>query len=433
MTRRFTATGHLIDSGILTKIFNLIISEGADYHVVSFTIGKMNTEFSTLEIDLICNSGEQLEVLTQKLVQVGCYERTAAETLLKPCPKDGCVPDEFYSTSNHRTEVFHEGSWREVGSQRMDAVIVIDGQNARCVKLRDVRRGDLVVCSPESVRVFPPFRDRQGDLFGFMTNDVSSERSVDVVVERVAHELRECRRAGKKVVFVAGPVIVHTGGRGALESLIRNGYVQGMLAGNALAVHDLESVFFGTSLGVAVSTGKPTHEGHKNHMRAINRIRYHGSIKAAVEAGAVTRGVMYELERQNVPYCLAGSIRDDGPLPETVNDMIEAQRQYAEIVSGATMVIMLSSMLHSIGTGNMLPSWVKTVCVDINPAVVTKLADRGSSQAVGVVSDVGLFLRALAARLEPSAIDGAPADGAAEAGNDSHNEGSRTGVGHNER
>jgi len=400
MTRRFTATGHLIDSGILTSIFNLIIGEGADYQVVSFDIGKMNEEYSTMELDLIADNEDQIEVVTQKLVQVGCYEKTAPEAVLKPAPRDGCVPDDFYSTTNHRTEVFMDGEWRQVERQRMDAVIVADADQLLCTKVRDVQAGDMVVCNADSVRVFPPFRDRQGDLFGFMTNDVSSERSVDVIVDKVANELEESRRAAKKVVFVAGPVIVHTGGSAALEWLIRNGYVQGLLAGNALAVHDIESVLYGTSLGVALTTGRPTHEGHKNHMRAINRVRYFGSIKETIDAGALTRGVMYEVVRSDVPYCLAGSIRDDGPLPETVNDMIEAQARYAEIVSGAAMVIMLSSMLHSIGTGNMLPSWVKTVCVDINPAVVTKLADRGSSQAVGVVSDVGFFLRALAARLE---------------------------------
>lgn len=400
MTRRFTATGHLIDSGILTTIFNLIIGEGADYQVVSFDIGKMNEEYSTMELDLIADNEDQIEVITQKLVQAGCYEKTAPEAVLKPAPRDGCVPDDFYSTTNHRTEVFIRGEWRQVERQRMDAAIVVGAGQLVCTKVRDVHAGEMVVCNADSVRVFPPFRDRQGDLFGFMTNDVSSERSVDVIVDKVANELEESRRAGKKVVFVAGPVIVHTGGSAALEWMIRNGYVQGLLAGNALAVHDIESVLYGTSLGVALTTGRPTHEGHKNHMRAINRVRFFGSIPETIEAGALTRGVMYEITKNNIPYCLAGSIRDDGPLPETVNDMIEAQAKYAEIASGATMVIMLSSMLHSIGTGNMLPSWVKTVCVDINPAVVTKLADRGSSQAVGVVSDVGFFLRALAARLE---------------------------------
>lgn len=383
----------------MSNIFYVIVAEGGRYEVVSFEIGKRNEQYSTLTLDLICDDEEQLEAISDKLIQIGCYEETAEEAVLKSAPKDGCVPDDFYSTTNHRTEVFTAGEWRPVKNQRMDAVIVVAPDAAYCTKLRDVRSGDQIVCNAESVRVFPPFREREGDLFGFMMNDVSSERSVDVVVEKIAGELREYRRDGRRVVFVAGPVVIHTGGADAFATLIREGFVQGVLAGNALAVHDLESVLFGTSLGVGLSTGKPTHEGHRNHMRAINRIRYYGSIEAAVEAGAVSRGVMYEIVRNRVPFCLAGSIRDDGPLPETVNDMLEAQRRYAEILVGAEMVIMLSSMLHSIGTGNMLPSVVKTVCVDINPAVVTKLSDRGSSQAVGVVSDVGLFMRALASRL----------------------------------
>ena len=234
-----------------------------------------------------------------------------------------------------------------------------------------------------------------------MSGEVSSERSADCTVNKVADEIMRMKEKGEKVVVVAGPVVIHSGGATALAALIKDGYIGGFLGGNAIAVHDMESVFFGTSLGVCQKTGKPTREGHKNHMRAINRVNSYGSIKNAVESGALDRGVMYEVIKSGIPYCLAGSIRDDGPLPETVSDMIEAQKQYAEIIKGASMVIMLSTMLHAIGTGNMMSSHVKTVCIDINPAVVTKLADRGSSQAVGIVSDVGLFLRAVALRCVP--------------------------------
>ncbi len=396
MTRQFVARGHLIDSGIMTNILNIIVGEGGRYNVTSFTMGKNNEEFSELELELIADTDELLNEITEKLVRIGCYEKAAPEALLKPAPKDGCVPDDFYSTTNHRTEVYLDGEWREVSGQRMDAVIVATREGPICRKIRDVREGELVVCNADALRVFPPFRERESDAFGFMSNEVSSERSVDVVVGVIAEELKRMKAAGEKVIAVPGPVIVHTGGSEAFAALIREGYIHGILAGNALAVHDVENVMLGTSLGVEMKSGRPTHEGHRNHMRAINRIRYHGSLKAAVDDGALTKGVMYEIIRAGIPFCLAGSIRDDGPLPDTVNDMVEAQRQYAEIAEGASLVLMLSSMLHSIGTGNMLPSWVKTVCVDINPAVVTKLSDRGSSQAFGVVSDVGLFLRALA-------------------------------------
>lgn len=402
MTKRFVSEGHLIDSGILPNILNIIIEEGAEYHISVFRIGKTNLETSRIEFDLVCQDDEQLGDLTKKLLRIGCYEKGVTESVMRPAPKDGAVPDDFYSTTNHRTEIFAEGRWREVADQRMDGVIVMMPDGPAVKLLREVREGDPILCSPQSVRVFPPERDRQTDIFGFMGGEVSSERSVDVAVAQIADDLLEAKQQGGKVVVVAGPVVVHTGGASALSSLIREGFVHGLLAGNALAVHDIESVFFGTSLGVDQRTGRPTHEGHRNHIRAINRIRTYGSIAAAIEGGEIDHGIMYETISNRIPYSLAGSIRDDGPLPETEMDMIEAQRQYAGIVKGATMVLMLSSMLHSIGTGNMLPSSVRTVCVDINPAVVTKLADRGSSQALGIVSDVGFFLRALSAKLTTS-------------------------------
>lgn len=402
MTKRFVSDGHLIDSGILPNILNIIIEEGAEYHISDFRIGKTNLETSHIEFDLVCHDDEQLSDLTKKLLRIGCYEKTATESVVKTAPKDGAAPDDFYSTTNHRTEIFLDGGWQRVADQRMDGVIVLTPNGPAVRLLRDVKAGDRLVCSSQSVRVFPPERDRQTDIFGFMNGDVSSERSVDIAVSQIADDLKAAKASGRKVVVVAGPVVIHTGGAGALSALIRDGFVHGLLAGNALAVHDIESVLFGTSLGVDLKTGRPTHEGHRNHLRAINRVRTFGSIAAAIEQGAITHGVMYETITRGIPYSLAGSIRDDGPLPETEVDMIVAQKQYAEIARDASMVLMLSSMLHSIGTGNMLPSSVRTVCVDINPAVVTKLADRGSSQALGIVSDVGFFLRALSAKLVPS-------------------------------
>ena len=400
--RLFVSEGHLIDSGILAQILGLIIEEGADYEIKEFRIGKTNLQTSRIALEVVCSTPEQLHAVTERLIQQGCYESQVSEVVTSPAPADRCVPEDFYSTTNHRTEVFWQGGWQEVGKQRMDAVIVIGNEGPVCRKLRDVKSGDSIVCSSESVRVFPPARDRESDMFGFMSGDVSSERSVDVAVGRIAEELEEYRSSGKKVLAVAGPVVVHTGGASAFASLIREGYIGGLLTGNALAVHDIESALFGTSLGLDLQTGRPSHDGHRNHMLAINRINRVGSIREAVETGQLTHGIMYETVKAGIPYCLAGSIRDDGPLPETVTDMIEAQEQYAGVFTGAAMVLMLASMLHAIGSGNMLPSWVKTVCVDINPAVVTKLSDRGSSQAIGIVSDVGFFLRALAGRLANS-------------------------------
>jgi lysine-ketoglutarate reductase/saccharopine dehydrogenase-like protein (TIGR00300 family) len=399
--RKFISKGHLIDSGILAQILNTIVAEGADYEIEEFNIGKTNEKESVIEIEIICEDEDHIAQLSSKLVHLGCYEKQTPEAVFKVSPADKCVPEDFYSTTNHRTEIFYKGKWLRVDDQRMDAVIILGENSPFCCKLRNVKKGDMVLCSSDSVRVFPPARERGSDDFGFMSGAVSSERSADFTVNKIAAELIKMKNNGEKVVVVAGPVVVHSGGASALAALIREGFIGGILAGNAVAVHDMESVFFGTSLGICQKTGKVTTEGHKNHMRTINRINLYGSIKEAVEKKALDRGIMYEIVKNNIPYCLAGSIRDDGPLPETVYDIIKAQDEYAKIIKGSSMVIMLSTMLHSIGAGNMMPSWIKTVCIDINPAVVTKLADRGSSQAIGIVSDVGLFLKALASNCIP--------------------------------
>lgn len=398
--RRFTATGHLIDSGLMTRALNLVLETGGDYEVVSFVMGRTRTDESSIELEVRADTEPALEALAARLVDLGLWDRAPGEARLEPAPADSCVPDEFYVTTNRRTEVFLDGAWREVADMRMDGVVVAGPGGPRCRLLRDVRRGDPVVCGNRAVRIRPIFRESEGEEFGFMASDVSSERSVSVAVRRVADELARLKASGGRVIVVAGPVVVHTGGGPALAALVRDGYVSGVLAGNALAVHDIESALYGTSLGIDLATGLPAREGHRNHLRAINTVYRHGSIAAAVRAGAVRSGVMYELVRAGVPYVLAGSLRDDGPLPETEMDMLKAQARYAETARGASLVILLSTMLHSIATGNMLPAWVRTICVDINPAVVTKLADRGSGQAIGIVTDVGLFLRSLSDALK---------------------------------
>jgi lysine-ketoglutarate reductase/saccharopine dehydrogenase-like protein (TIGR00300 family) len=399
-SRRFLAEGHLIDSGLLTRMLNIVVDIGGDYQIDSFAMGKIRTDTSHLELTVSCDTEAQLESLTGLLVSQGCYEKEVDEALLKPAPADSCVPPDFYATTNRRTQVFRGGVWRDVTDMRMDAVIVDRGGGLACRLIRDVRAGDKVVCTNRSVRIFPLFQEQDSEEFGFMASDVSSERSVDVATSLVAEELDRQKRLGGRVVVVAGPVVIHTGGGPSLASLVRGGHVAGLLAGNALAVHDVESSLYGTSLGIDLTTGKPVFEGHRNHIRAINTIFAHGSIEAAVGAGAVKSGVMYECVKARVPFVLAGSLRDDGPLPDTVMDMLAAQRAYMSLVKDATVVIMLSSMLHSIATGNMIPAWTKTICVDINPAVVTKLSDRGSGQTIGIVTDVGLFLRSLADKLQ---------------------------------
>lgn len=400
LARRFLAEGHLIDSGLLTRMLNIIVDEGADYTVIDFSMGKVRTDSSRLEIEVRCSREEQLDAVTGHLVNQGCYEKEVQEALVRPATKDSCVPDDFYATTNRRTQVFRRGQWRNVADVRMDGVVVERQGGLACRLIREVKAGEGIVCTSRSVRIIPLFHDRESEEFGFMASDVSSERSVDVAIARVAEELRRQKASGGRVVVVAGPVVIHTGGGPALASIVRAGYVSGLLAGNALGVHDVESALFGTSLGISLRTGRPVFEGHRNHLRAINTVFAHGSISAAVKAGAVKSGIMYECVRTNVPFVLAGSLRDDGPLPETEMDMLAAQRAYARLVKGAAVVIMLSSMLHSIATGNMIPACSRTICVDINPAVVTKLSDRGSGQTIGIITDVGLFLRALEEKLQ---------------------------------
>jgi lysine-ketoglutarate reductase/saccharopine dehydrogenase-like protein (TIGR00300 family) len=394
------AEGHLIDSGHLSAIFDKIIEFKAQYEILKFDIGRTNDDPSRIEMRITAPDGHELDELLQALTTWGCHPLRERDALVKPAEKDRCVADDFYSTTNHRTHVRVGGRWREVEQQRMDAVIVVSDGRPVCRKLRDVKGGDPIICGHEGIRVTPEFRERDRLGFAFMSNDVSSERRVEGSVARIAAMMREVRKAGGRIAVVAGPVVVHTGGVEHFAALIRGGYVQAVLAGNALAVHDIEFALTGTSLGIDLAAGAPVEQGHRNHMAAINTVNRAGGIRAAVSSGVLRSGVMFECVQHGVEYVLAGSIRDDGPLPDTEMDLIAAQERYAEVLANNVhLVLMLSSMLHSIGVGNMLPSWVRVVCVDINPAVVTKLSDRGSMQTVGVVTDVGLFLHRLAEAL----------------------------------
>jgi lysine-ketoglutarate reductase/saccharopine dehydrogenase-like protein (TIGR00300 family) len=394
------AEGHLIDSQILNVVFDTVVKHNASFDVLAFNIGRQNDEPSSISMRISADTESGLEDVLEELVALGCRLTDDQDAMTRAAERDGCVADDFYSTTNHKTFVRIDGQWTEVLKQRMDAVVVIEGAVATCRKLRDVRKGERIVCGVNGIRVNPEFQERDRHGFAFMTNEISSERRVEVGVSRIATMMQEIKAAGGKIAVVAGPVVVHTGGGAYFQDLIRAGYVDVLLAGNALAVHDVEQALFGTSLGVDLNTGKAIEGGHRHHMRAINTIARAGSRKAAVEQGVLTSGVMYEVIKHNVDFVLAGSIRDDGPLPDTVMDLRVAQDQYTESLQGVKLVLALSTMLHGIGVGNMLPSWVRMVCVDINPAVVTKLADRGSSQTIGIVTDVGLFLHRLAQKLK---------------------------------
>jgi lysine-ketoglutarate reductase/saccharopine dehydrogenase-like protein (TIGR00300 family) len=401
--------GHLLDSGLINRALDLIIDNGGSFKVQNFLLGEQRQSTSAAEVKVSAPSHEVMESIVSHLIDLGAMNLPEDErdAKLEPVIQNGVAPDDFYVSTIYPTEVRINGAWVKVDSQRMDGAIAItessNGITARCKILRDLEAGEKVVVDVQGIRTIrnPESREKRNtEEFSFMSAGVSSERRVELIVEQVAWELRKIRDTGGKVIVTAGPVVIHTGGAQHLSQLVREGYVQGLLGGNAIAVHDIEQSIMGTSLGVDMKRGISVRGGHRHHLKAINSVRRHGSIAKAVQAGMIQKGVMYECVKNNVPFALAGSIRDDGPLPDTQMDLIKAQEEYAELLKGADMILMLSTMLHSIGVGNMTPAGVKMVCVDINPAVVTKLSDRGSVESVGVVTDVGLFLSLLVQQLD---------------------------------
>lgn len=393
------AEGHLIDSHIMENIFDKVVEYHGRFEVQEFRIGRTNVEGSHLRMLVETPDPPSLDRLLESLLELGCAPVNSGGAELRTVERDRCAPEDFYSTTNHRTHVRIGEQWIECEYQRMDAMIVVHQGRAFCRRLRDLRQGDRIVVGLRGIRVTPESKARDRLSFAFMANGISSERQVETAVHQTASLVRSALEQKLKVVAVAGPVVVHTGGVKGLAALVRGGFVHAVLAGNALGVHDVESALFGTSLGVRLSDGRQEEHGHRNHMRAINAVNHAGSVRQAVESGRLRSGILYECVRAGAPFVLAGSLRDDGPLPDTITDMNAAQDAYAAQLQGAGLVLCLGSMLHSIATGNMLPGWVKIVCVDINPAVATKVSDRGTGQAVGVVADVGLFLDLLSKAL----------------------------------
>ncbi len=401
--------GHLLDSGMISRAIDLIIETGGSFQVLNFNLGEQRQSTSTAELKVSAPDHELMEDIMTQLIDLGAISppQEVCDTNLETVIQDGVAPDDFYVTTIYPTEVRVHCEWVKVQNQRMDVGIVVtetdSGLVAKCKLIRDLKVGERVIVGVEGIRTIrkPESREQRNKKeFSFMGAGVSSERRVELVVEQIAWEMRQIRDQGGKVIVTAGPVVIHTGGSQHLANLIRGGYVQALLGGNAIAVHDIEQCLMGTSLGVDMKRGVPVSGGHRHHLKVINQIRRCGSIAGAVEQGLLTKGIMYECVKNNVPFALAGSIRDDGPLPDTQMDLIKAQQEYAKLLAGADMVLMLSTMLHSIGVGNMTPAGVKMVCVDINPAVVTKLSDRGSVESVGVVTDVGLFLSLLVQQLD---------------------------------
>ena len=392
-SREIEVRGHLIDSLILTKIFDVVMDLGGEFEVLEIQIGKKKKDESYAKLRIQGKNQNHLDQILELVYREGATAKIQKEVELKPALKNSVMPDGFYSTTNNYTQIFLKSKWINVDNMMMDKCIVVTGNTAKCVPIRDVKKGDKIVVGENGLRIIPPKRPREGmNVFQFMGGSSSSERPTQHIAKKVAEDIFKTRKSGGKIVLVGGPAIVHTGAADSVATLIRMGYINALLAGNALAVHDIEYATLGTSLGMNVHDGTLAVRGYRNHMQTINSVFKAGSIEKMVKGKKLKKGIMYECIKKNIPYVLAGSIRDDGPLPDVITDVALAQKKYKEVLKNAKMVIMASTMLHSIATGNMLPADVKIIIVDINQPTVTKLMDRGTWQAVGVVSDVGAFM-----------------------------------------
>ena len=386
--------GHIIDSGTFSHVLGLLTDarESVGYVIEELDPGTTVEEQTYARLRLEARDPAHLTPVLDKLRDAGAEVMEDEDAATDAAPADGVLPDQFYATTNYDTEVRVEGSWRSVAAPEMDCAIVVDAGGARTVAGYDVRAGDRVVVGHGGVRVHLPQRARKKAVFEFMASTVSSEKPRNAIVNEVARELLAVRAAGRDVLLVGGPAIVHTGAADDLAALIREGFVTALYAGNALAVHDMEAQFFGTSLGIDLRDAYPVEEGHVHHLRTVNRIRAAGGIRAAIDAGALRGGIMYEAFTKQIPVVLCGSIRDDGPLPDVITDVVEAQREMRRYVPQIGMALLVCTLLHSIAVGNLLPATTKTICVDINPASVTKLTDRGSHQSLGIVMDASSFV-----------------------------------------
>jgi len=394
--------GHIIDSGIMTQLFDRVMDMGGNFEILMFDIGKKKTDPSYARVKIAAQNDDNLRAILSELHRLGARPLQEIPVHYIPAAGDRDAPKGFYTTTNHPTRIRLGGEWIPVDAIEMDFLIVVDPANktAQAIPLGKIKAGDLVVVGEEGVRVDYPERPRESSTFEFMHGTVSSERPCETLISQIAKEMLDVRKKGEKIILVGGPAIIHTGADEAVAGMIRDGYINAVFAGNALATHDIEYNLYGTSLGMDISTGKPVMGGHRHHLYAISEIMRAGSIRNAVSTGLLKHGIMYECIKGNIPYVLAGSIRDDGPLPDVIQDSMTAQDAMRKYIPGCGMVLMVATLLHSIAVGNCLPSNVKTVCVDINPASVTKLMDRGTTQAIGIVSDAGTFLPLLAQQLK---------------------------------
>ena len=392
-SREIEVRGHLIDSLVLTKIFDSVMDLDGKFEVLDIEVGKKKTDESYAKLLVQGKNKDSLEKILEVIYRYGATAKLQKSIKLKSATKNMVMPDNFYSTTNNHTQVFHNKKWINVQNMMMDKCIIVKSNTAKCITIREIKKGDKIIVGEDGIRVTPPERPREGmNVFQFMGSGSSSERPTQHIAKKVAEDIKNTKRNGGKIVLVGGPAIVHTGASDSVAALIRMGYINSVLAGNALAVHDIEYATLGTSLGMNVKDGTLAIRGHRNHMQAINSVFKAGTISNMVKSKKLKKGIMYECIKKKIPFVLAGSLRDDGPLPDVITDISQAQKKYKEVLKDADMVIMVATMLHSIATGNMIPADVKVIVVDINQPTVTKLIDRGTWQALGIVSDVGAFL-----------------------------------------
>ena len=400
--RTIELKGHIVDSKVLPAVFEKIEKLGGEIFIEHSVIGRKKEDYSYLIMEITAGSQEVLADVLGAVEEIGGNVLDEIKVILEPAPKDGVFPEGFYSSTNLPTFIWFNDSWVKVENMEMDCAVVLEETpvpRAYCVPISRIRKGQLVAVGNTGVKVLTMDANADKEVFSFMGSDVSSEKPKNLVIKDIALQMESIKRRNGKILFVLGPAVIHTGAGVCVEKLIENKYVDVIFSGNAVPTHDVENAFFGTSLGICLKSGKSIHEGHSHHLRAINRIRAAGSMEEAVDKGILTKGLVYTMMKHKTQYVFAGSIRDDGPMPEVITDVIKAQEAMRSKLEGVEMAIMLSSMLHAIATGNMLPASIKTICVDINPAVVTKLADRGSFQTLGLVSDIEWFLRQLTEHL----------------------------------
>ena len=395
--------GHIIDSLILPKVLDEILAHRGDFKIDEIKIGQNRVDQSFARIEVSADTHETLDDLILRLRQHGAEVVEHKDAQLAAAPADGVFPTDFYVTTNQQTFVRAGGKEIEVAPTMMDSGIAVDraAGRARTVKFYDVQRGMEIVVGHQGIKVAPVQRSTsRTDIFEFMASNVTIERPKNAIICEIARELKRAREAGGKILIVAGSAVVQSGAGEHLEKLIEWGYVDLLFAGNAFALHDIESALFRYSEGIELEKIDLTGPSHENQMHAINAIRAAGGIAQAVDKNVLQRGVMFSCVRHKVPFVLAGSIRDEGPLPEVITDAIDAQKTMRERVGPVKIALLMSSMLHSMAVASLLPANVKTLCVDINPSVITQLTDPGNFHAVGLVTDIEPFLRELTGCLE---------------------------------